>query len=210
MANRDQQLEEFLESLQGVVSAQVVRDQSGEIIEVHVLAKEREPKQVVRDVQSALAAEFGLNFDHKKISVALLKGDDAPPLRSNQRLMLESSHFAKNGTQGEARVVLRKGEETFTGTATGPASTGNRLRLMAEAALAAAKNSLQSDAAFSVEDIATTPIAGGNAVLVAVTVIRPAGEEILLGSSLVRGDERESTVRAALDAINRRLTLFYR
>lgn len=63
--------ENLITSLQGVLSARVVVSPVGEVIEVHVLTNAgTAPKQVVRNVESALLAQLGLKIDHRKISVA--------------------------------------------------------------------------------------------------------------------------------------------
>ena len=63
--------ENLLTSLEGVLSARVVTTPLGEVSEVHVLAQAGlSPKQVVRNVESALLAQLGLKVDHRKISIA--------------------------------------------------------------------------------------------------------------------------------------------
>jgi hypothetical protein len=63
--------ENLLTSLDGVLSARVVVSPVGEITEIHVLAQAgNAPKQVVRNVESALLAQLGVKVDHRKISVA--------------------------------------------------------------------------------------------------------------------------------------------
>ena len=65
------EIEGTLSRLRGILSARVVRDERGEIQEVHVLADEgRHPKQISRDIESALFSEFGIRIDHRKISIA--------------------------------------------------------------------------------------------------------------------------------------------
>ena len=62
--------ENLLQSLESVLSARVVVSPVGEITEVHVLANSGTgPKQVVRNVESALLAHLGIKVDHRKISV---------------------------------------------------------------------------------------------------------------------------------------------
>src|SRR3972149_6252141 len=62
--------ENLLTSLQGVLSARVVVSPIGEGTEVHVLTQPgTHPKQVVRNVESALLAQLGLKGDHRRISV---------------------------------------------------------------------------------------------------------------------------------------------
>jgi hypothetical protein len=63
--------ENLLTSLEGVLSARVVTTPLGEVSEIHVLAQSGlAPKQIVRNVESALLAQLGLKVDHRKISIA--------------------------------------------------------------------------------------------------------------------------------------------
>ena len=63
--------ENLLTSLEGVLSARVVTTPLGEVSEIHILAQAGlSPKQLVRNVESALLAHLGLKVDHRKISVA--------------------------------------------------------------------------------------------------------------------------------------------
>ncbi len=63
--------ENLLQSLQGILSARVVVSPVGEVTEIHVLTQAgTHPKQMVRNVESALLAQLGLKVDHRKISVA--------------------------------------------------------------------------------------------------------------------------------------------
>lgn len=68
------EVERLLASLAGVVSAHVVADGQGEPIEIHVLASsELHPKQVVRNVESALSAGLGMQIDRRIVSVAQVR-----------------------------------------------------------------------------------------------------------------------------------------
>jgi hypothetical protein len=63
--------EELLSTLQDVVSARIVADAHGGIDSIHVLVMgTTTPKQVVRNIESALMAQLGMRVDHRKISVA--------------------------------------------------------------------------------------------------------------------------------------------
>lgn len=63
--------ENLLTSLEGIISARVVTTPLGEVSEIHVLAQAGlTPKQIVRNVESALLAQLGLKVDHRKISIA--------------------------------------------------------------------------------------------------------------------------------------------
>lgn len=63
--------ENLLTSLTGVLSARVEVSPIGEVTAVHILSQAgTSPKQVVRNIESALLAQLGLKVDHRKISVA--------------------------------------------------------------------------------------------------------------------------------------------
>lgn len=66
-----QAAEELVASLSNVVSARISSDASGAITAIHVLVGgATAPKQMVRNIESALMAQLGLRVDHRKISVA--------------------------------------------------------------------------------------------------------------------------------------------
>jgi hypothetical protein len=76
--------ENLLTSLEGILSARVVTTPLGEVSEVHVLAKSGlSPKQLVRNIESALLAQLGLKVDHRKISVA--QTADVKPIEALER-----------------------------------------------------------------------------------------------------------------------------
>lgn len=76
--------ENLLTTLDGVLSARVVTTPLGEVSEIHVLAKSGlQPKQIVRNIESALLAQLGLRVDHRKISIA--QTADVKPLEALER-----------------------------------------------------------------------------------------------------------------------------
>jgi hypothetical protein len=63
--------EDLVASLSDVVSARISSDDGGSISAIHVLVDgETHPKQMVRNIESALMAQLGIRVDHRKISVA--------------------------------------------------------------------------------------------------------------------------------------------
>ena len=76
--------ENLLTSLEGILSARVVTTPLGEVSEVHVLAQSGlAPKQLVRNIESALLAQLGLKVDHRKISIA--QTADVKPIEALER-----------------------------------------------------------------------------------------------------------------------------
>lgn len=71
------QAEELLAALEGVVSAHVVTEAGGRIVEIHILASgDLHPKQVVRNVESALSAGLGIGIDRRVVSVAQIRSTE--------------------------------------------------------------------------------------------------------------------------------------
>src|SRR5881394_403628 len=73
----EHRIERLICGLAGVVSARAVAEQgSNTIAEIHVLATEwLHPKQIVRNVESALSAGLNIHVDRRVISVAQIRGD---------------------------------------------------------------------------------------------------------------------------------------
>lgn len=73
--------EELILTLPGVISARIVAADSGAIDQIHVLTtSELTPKQMVRNIESALIAHLAMRIDHRKISVATTSGETKPRL----------------------------------------------------------------------------------------------------------------------------------
>lgn len=196
--------ESILRQIRGVLAAQVVIAPSGEVDEIHVLAGPgRGAKQIVRDVESALAAQFGVNVDHKRVSVAHLRGPGEGSAEG--RLKLKGVQLGVEGVRALCRVELEWDGQALAGEAEGPASTTNRRHLPAAATFAALEQRFRIGDALVLEDATLCQVGQRAVALVSVSVLGRDGEQVLVGCCLVRGDEREAIVRAALDAVNRRL-----
>jgi len=199
-------IESVIRSLTDIISVRVVTDKSGVIEEIHVLTDStRAPKQVVRDVESALMARFGIELDHKKISVAQTQ-EGKQPRFNESRLKFSDVSISLNGAKAEAVVHLRNNGEAHTGTAAGHSSSHNQLRLIATATLRAVENSQGADGSLVLEDLSSAvTLSGRNIVVVFVSMITPRGEDCLTGSAIVKQDLWKGVVNATLDAVNRRL-----
>lgn len=200
------EIESVVCRLKGIIAVSVVPDSSGGISEVHVLAgSSRSPKQVVRDVESAVMARLGVTIDHKKISVAQVNEGSAR--YDHSRLRFSDVSIAFNGSRTEATVRLTKDAIVFSGSANGTTSPNAQMKLIANATLRAIEESGLSDAALVLEDACEVLIAGKKAALVLVNVAGERGEDFLTGSAVMKQDVWKGVVNATLDAVNRRLCL---
>jgi hypothetical protein len=76
----ENEVERLLCSLAGVVSARVVANPLGRLDEIHILASPLfSPKQIVRNVESALSAGLGIVIDRRIVSVAQIRRDAIEP-----------------------------------------------------------------------------------------------------------------------------------
>ncbi len=141
-----QQAEKLLGDLTGVVSARIVAGPEGQIEEVHVLTDSRvSPKQTVRNVESALLAQLGIEVDHRKVSVAQTQGNDNGNAASVigvgqatgvRRYLFEGYEFERKMPQHiVCRVRLRLDDREFVGKAEGTDIERGRLNAAAQAVL---------------------------------------------------------------------------
>lgn len=199
-------IEAIICQLRDVISARVIADASGEIEEVHVLTEStRTPKQVVRDIESALMARLGLPLDHRKVSVAQLQGGDK---KDQSRLKFSDVSISLQGSKAEATVRLKRDGSVFEGNASGMNSSSSQMRLVATATLLAVENAGAGDGSMVIEDLTTSVSLGAkNIAVVLIDVMSERGDDFLSGCAVVRQDLWRAVVNATLDAINRRATL---
>lgn len=202
------QYQEVIQRIRDILAARVTVAATGEIGEIHVLARAgRPPRQIAMDVQSALLAEFGRDVDPRRMSIAQVK-EEADFNFQPSRLKLESVAMMSRGARSEARVALRYGADVCEGSATGPSTASSRIRMVVDATLSALQQHFQVQGFFTVDGVTVLPLGRKEAVIVSLSCAGPRGEESYIGSSFVRHDEAEAICRATLDAVNRRLAFF--
>lgn len=201
-ADRDSAWQDLLCRIDGVYSAYISWTPEDTPAEIHILASnQKSPKAVTRDIQSALAAAFGVTVDYRIVSVAQIPPPMAPahPLRLRYDGMTASTH----GTRLDVTVSLSCGEEVRTGSSSCSTSAVSRVRGVAQATLNAIGGFTGSPEQF--ELMATDFTAAmGQKVLLAV-VHSPSEGRHFLGSAFAAPDPDSAAVHAVLDALNRRL-----
>jgi hypothetical protein len=221
--------EELIATLQSVVSARIVAGDTGVIDAIHVLVTgELMPKQVVRNVESALMAQLGMKVDHRKISVASTSARPTPAAGVPMPAESEASNGAQNGgpngapqaparhlyfedvemrgsrTKGSTcRVTLRRGETNWIGEADGIDSTRSRLELAARAALVAIKNYEGNRRLWELVGVRRVDAFDTSFVFVGVETWIGRQRTLLTGSCEIRESGETSAVLAVLDATNR-------
>lgn len=205
--------EQAIKQIRSVLGARIKASAEGEIEEIHVLAdSNRNPKQIVRDVESILVTQFEAEIDHKKVSVVQIEDKDEDeairPAQEAIRPKLASVTIRTVQARAEVKVELLVGEKILEGIAQGPSSSYNKRRLFAEATIQALTSLILDKLIFVTEDVNITSLGKHQVAEVAITLINSTGEQTLVGCAIVKSDEREAIVRATLDAINRKLWFF--
>lgn len=196
-------IEELINKVPCVMSNRVVVE-NNEIVEIHVLADStRSAKQIARDVQSVIMAQFGIEINYKIVSVAQIDTGEKPS--NDHRLVFSSYSYINNGVRSEARVTLVRGSEVFEGYAEGPNTSRNWYKLIVNATLDSISKLITREHILLLEDVDRFNIARSSIVVVGITHATNNHEELLTGSCLVKKDEGEAVVKATLDAVNRRL-----
>jgi hypothetical protein len=210
-------VEKLLLTVEGVDSLKIVPDNHGAIDEIHVLSSSGlGAKQIVRNIESALLAQFGLQIDHRKISIAQVREQDLPaqsPLAGAapeaepekvRRLVLRGFHVDRRaGERVLCRVQIGEDEESFEGQAQGPDYAKARLEVAAQAVLNALSKATLGASTFGVEGVSQIDLFGRR--FVAVMVHASAGRATLAlpGIAEVRDSVEEAVVLACLSATNR-------
>ena len=70
--NSIEEYQELLSKIPGILNVRIIADaDNNTLTEIHVLSNtSRSPKQIARDIQSALLASYNIRMNHKIISIA--------------------------------------------------------------------------------------------------------------------------------------------
>ncbi|HXG44836.1 MAG TPA: hypothetical protein VNJ71_08795 [Gemmatimonadales bacterium] len=206
--------ENLLTSLEGVLSARVVTTPLGEVSEVHILAQAGlNPKQLVRNIESALLAHLGLKVDHRKISIA--QTAEVRPLeviekgavreRSMRRAALFEGLFVAPGKRPHrVSISVTLSFAGRSGTAEEESSDTPRSKVEAAArAAVTVLDQLLSDHSVALEGAKILEAFDREFVLVAVQGLGGREAVLLIGTAEVKESAERAAVFAVLDATNR-------
>ncbi len=210
------ELEESLRRIPGVNAVSVVTGPDATPTEIHVVStRSRGAKQVVRDVQSLALASYGIDIDHRIVSVVQFDDDTLPAVITlpdarepipdlPPRPVIASISIRTAGSEADVSVIVAAGSSSHEGRSIGASAMSHRHMLVARATLDAVTELLGMPA--EVEFATVTPMGARRMAACVIQVAVPRiGELVLTGSALVRNDEADAVARAVLDALNRRL-----
>lgn len=228
-----QRAEALLGSLAGVVSARIVASETGNVETIHVLVNsDTAPKQMVRNIESALMAELGMRVDHRKVSVATTtrrgSGEVAvlpapvvvaeeeragdvrevtvePTELSGRALYFEDIELRGSRVKGvTCKVTLRRGTERFVGESEGQ-DTGDKARveLAARAAMQAIVLADATGRTLTLEGAKVISAFDRELVLVGLQARSGRSLQLLTGCCELKDSTETASALAVLNATNR-------
>lgn len=198
----------LLSKLPGVYAVNLLPDETGAVREIHIVASSaRNPKQISRDVQSALLAAFDLSIDHRIISIAQLASN---PLTADDAVHTDGLRLQcigiNSGVEAGAyrvNVHLQQADRDFKGEAVCRNTPAQRMRAVVLATLDAVHAFLDKEGVFTFVAAQSQQV---GSVPVAITVLEYAdklGERLLIGAAQQGDDTAVGFVKSTLDALNR-------
>ena len=198
------------------VSAVSVLVDDGLVSEIHLTTESnRTPKQLVRDIESALEAELGLRVDHRCISIAQKKEsaeeDELPELSpadfcepaKPQRVRFGNVSVSYSELLGNVKVELALDALEAAGFAEGSCDHHDMNRLIATATLQCVRQLIAEDCCFSLSDVEVMRLGPDDVVVATVKFLWGRTDRTLVGSTVVTQNLHQSIVYAVLDAVNR-------
>ncbi len=199
-----EELSKMLSTLDGVMKAKVILDpESGELTEVHILAYgDKNPKQIVRDIETAILTISGERIDRRIISIAQMGGegqteDNTPGFK------VQSAGLSEDGTEIEISVGIAMGISSKDSKKRGIKSFKNVLKLSAEATMEAMENVAESKLKFSLDEIREVTIEDRKFFIGIMTVISNLGmTKELVFSGKIEFNSVKDIAEAIIEKIN--------
>lgn len=202
---------DIVSRLPGILNVQFVLEGDA-VREVHILSDQsRAPKQIVRDIQSAMNARFQIDLDHRIISVAQIPGNFNVRSVQKKRLLCERLEFSTGRESTSAAVILSLGGTEKRGDTVSILSGSERSRAIAQASVSTINHFLGQSVQVSLTECKRFPMGEKNIIVVDLLLNDKGMTQHLLGACFEGDDPNLAAVLATLDAVNRRiLTLEFR
>lgn len=197
-------LQKALTRIPGVERARVVGTERPR--EIHIVAVGRKPsRQFVRDVEALCAAEFGIEIDHRIVSIVQVEEKSA---RQVDRPSIERVGIGRRHNAEWVEVTLKwpSGDRT-SGTGAAGTSREARARGAAAAVLECLDRTLsEKKATVEIEHVTLHSLSNSSEwVLVHTVFYENSAVTPLLGTARVVDDVATAAARALLNAVSRKL-----
>jgi len=228
--------ERWIVQIKSVRQCKIDLDRDGDVTGVHVVAgTEREPRHIVRDVESLLKARLGINVFYKKIGVVQVVDEKEATAESMEtfeevsdvesvdlqeatsavvleeilapRIQCSGVGVLASDQSVRAEVELQAGLVEARGVEEGPNHRDSDLLLIGRATVAAIRELLDDPALLNLSDVRVAEMAGQRVMLSAVELVEGRRSEKLFGTCPTLHNRHQAVVYSILDALNRRLSL---
>ncbi|RAK08497.1 hypothetical protein C8C77_1122 [Halanaerobium saccharolyticum] len=200
------EIKKLIQELDGVVSCSLTG--ADEIDEIHIIAdKKRDPKRIVRDVETVCMVHNDFKIDHKKISIARIDSNFKKAVNdfSSNRIELVSIYTENNSCRCNVKMLINEQEifESFE------AQMGENLeKLIARSVVEVINRYLDFNGHLVVEDVFTIK---GKEELVIAQVYNFDSQsnrlkEKLVGAVYLDNNIALAIAKACLKAVNRQLS----
>lgn len=198
------EIKKLIQELEGVVSCNLTG--ADQIEEIHIIAdKKRDPKRIVRDVETVCLVHKDYKIDHKKISIARVNSNFSNDIDqfSSNRIELISIYTENNRSRCNVKIKINEKEieESFE------AQIGEKLeKLIARSVIDILNDYLDLNSHLIVEDVFT--IKGKEELVIAQIFNYDQNNKLiekLVGSVYLENNIALAIAKASLKAVNRRL-----
>ena len=194
--------QDTINKIEGVISSKAVVN-NDELTEMHVLANNiRSPKQIVRDIETAIITVFDYKIDRKLISIAQIETEYDEKLK---RIKFEGITLTTNDNTAECTVTLIYEEQEYSLSQVGIKTISNKRKIVADTTIKVVEKILGQAALFDIQNVYIHTSENISFVTVLVNMVINGNEETMVGSAIVKTDINEAITKATLGAINRRV-----
>lgn len=204
-------IEDAISCIDGIINVKIVGEGSN-ITEIHVLSnRSKGPKLLVRDIETLIKARFGIEIDHKKISVVSFDLEEPHETAvTYERPILWGVGWKKTGENFQADVEIKLVDKIYRSSLTSKAwDQRERCSLIAQAVIDC-MNQIVATPLFCLRGVTVHNYCEFD-VAVCLVDYRNFGktEGTLIGTALLRDEIYETVARSALDAVNRKVNYYY-
>jgi len=220
--------EDLILRLRDIQSCRISTDETGKIMEVHVVAcSDRPPKMIARDVETCLKAELGLVIDYRKIGEEMVDrlGEEPPAekprvqkkeipevvkpemefLEEDVRIRFNGLHLGIEEDRVNVEVRLAKSGIEVVGSMDTMRPGGPIYETIARATIHALTELLDENFYLCLSEMKEVVIRDRGALVAVVDVIEGRSVKSFTGCVFIGQDQNEAAVLVVLDAVNRPL-----
>lgn len=214
---KTENLEKMLLKIPGINGAKIVADYQGTLREIHILADiKKSPKQIVRDIETALYASSGIKIDRKIVSIVQMKqeGDTVQSYiadeedsdfskidEENKKIQFEGLNISTSRESISFEVSISDNDSDFIGTSAIDANDQNEKYLSVVEATVLALREIQKSFRVEYMDIVQY---GLTKILICVCSVNVNGHRIRsVGADFFDDSKLENVVRCVIDSMNK-------